>query len=186
MYFLQMQILFYQCSCSVTPIYVFPICVPAEPKATTVSSSFTYMCHSATFLEALQQSMQYIPFSQRDFSSTSLSLAGESLAVILAEAKRQGRPVVLFVEGVRTNGSGVLEFRSEVHRLHLLSNCVFMFLYSLCVARVVVRCFMRWARMSRCILLDLSTPLLLLLLAPWPRNAPQAQPFIDSSGSVPR
>jgi 1-acyl-sn-glycerol-3-phosphate acyltransferase len=65
--------------------------------------------------------MSYTPFSQRSqkgAAAASSSPSGKPLVVILAEAKKQGRPVIVFVEGVRTNGAGVLEFKSQVCYRH--------------------------------------------------------------------
>jgi hypothetical protein len=106
---LNYQILFYESHCPVSPVFVFPSC---QPASTSTSTGDYITCHAATFREALSLSMSYTPLSQR--ISTVTTTTDKPLVVIVAEAKRQGRVVVLFVEGVRTNNTGVLELMPQV------------------------------------------------------------------------
>lgn len=80
-------------------------------------------------MEAIKKSMSYIPFRERD--ETTFISSGKPLVAIIAEAKWQGRPVILFVEGVRTNGSGVLEFPSQVDIFVLKSEPSIMLILSI-------------------------------------------------------
>ena len=98
------------------PVYVFPICEPSNKNAKSSDEHYNYICEGVNFYAALKRAVTYTPLTQRNEIGSN---SGQPLGVILAEARRQGRPAILFVEGVRTNGAGVLGFESQVAELKI-------------------------------------------------------------------
>lgn len=104
-----LEILVYESLCPVDPVYVFPWCGSLE-NSSSISSDINFVCHSCSFWSAVSKTLYYEPFSRRRKDS----MPGKPLVVILEEAKKNGQAVILFVEGVCTNGSGVLEYPAQI------------------------------------------------------------------------
>jgi hypothetical protein len=72
-------------------MFVFPLCD-------------SHLCVGLSFSSALSHSLE----------PKNLSSSGEPLELLIQKATASKRPIVLFIEGIKTNGTGVLEFPSQV------------------------------------------------------------------------
>mmetsp|Transcript_12345 Transcript_12345/g.18718 ORF Transcript_12345/g.18718 Transcript_12345/m.18718 type:complete len:402 (+) Transcript_12345:67-1272(+) len=98
-----LEILFYESICS--PLYVFP--VRLTPSSSHEPS--LYHCPAVGFFSALRISM-----SPSISQSQTSDVKRQTLTAVLQQAKSAGRCVIIFPEGVRSNGSGVLKFPEEI------------------------------------------------------------------------
>ena len=90
----------------ISPIFVFPV-FAKDGEITFVKF---------TFLEAVSRVSSFV-LSVEDGPTVSLS-------ELVAEGKRNGKCIILFPEGVRTNGDGVIEIPSQVGSIReLLVSC---------------------------------------------------------------
>ena len=84
------------------PIYVFPVRSGEDVSA----------CVSANFVGALMRTLSSV------MSLEAASNNPQTVKEIATDAKYANRCVVLFAEGVRSNGDGVLRFPPEVIACH--------------------------------------------------------------------
>lgn len=70
------------------------------------NSSTTSLCAGFSFLSALSYTL--------NLGTDQLRQTGEPLTVLIQKASKLNRPIVLFIEGTKTNGTGILEFPSKV------------------------------------------------------------------------
>lgn len=121
------------------PMYVFPV---QDGNGVTT-------CVSANFGSAFMRTLSSVMSIEGTGNKT------QTLKEIATEAKHANRCVVLFAEGVRSNGDGVLRYRAEVivhgsWRLAIVSNIVIFMLRYLAPWSVL--------RASTCICWGSSTP----------------------------
>ena len=120
LFLISLQIILLQSVCS--PVFLVPIRVEAPTNPPSISASVctphttpTYLCIEYDFIAAVVAC-----FSGPNGASVSADEAAKMslrpLSACLQAARRKGVPAVLFVEGVRTNGCGVLTFPVEVRQ----------------------------------------------------------------------
>lgn len=91
-------------------MFVFPVRVssPADPKAPP-----QYLCRECGFWGAVAACFSG-PSGSPSTATQAVKLNLRPLSVCLKRAKTEGQSLVLFVEGVKTNGTAVLDFPSEI------------------------------------------------------------------------
>eukprot|EP01041_Mallomonas_annulata_P004169 gene4169-8287_t len=91
-----LEILYLEIFCR--PLYVFPC-----------KQNDTYNCVEAQFFQAI-----YIAAYGTGGDTTTTPTGLKTLSAVVESSKKKRRPIVLFIESVRTNGDGVLEFPVQV------------------------------------------------------------------------
>lgn len=100
-----LELFVYDLLCS--PLFVFPIYDES-------SKSTSPLCIGLSFISALSYTLHLGTHLNSLSKVTSLPVEPRPLLTWIQQAKKANRPVLLFIEGIKTNATGVLEFPSQI------------------------------------------------------------------------